>query len=91
MEYFFEHVAYALDAYKQTYGTFLLAGDFNTEESESCLSEYLTKYDSKSLVKDKTRFKNPENPKCIDLFITNGIGSFKNNNSGSKWLIWLSW
>ena len=36
-----------------------------------------SKYDSKSLVKDKTCFKNPKNPRCIDLFITNSIGSFQ--------------
>ena len=47
------------------------------EETEPCLSELLTKYDSKSLVKDKTCFKNPENPRCIDLFITNSNGSFQ--------------
>ena len=67
-EYFFKHVGYALDTYGQTYENFLLAGDFNVEETEPCLSELLTKYHSKSLVKDKTCFKNPENPRCIDLF-----------------------
>ena len=57
VEYFFKHVGYALDANGQTYEKFLLAGVFNTEETEPCLSEFLTKYDSKSLVKDKTCFK----------------------------------
>ena len=41
------------------------------------MSEFLTSFDSKSLVKDKTCFKNTENPRCIDLFITHGIGSFQ--------------
>ena len=77
MEYFFKHIGYALDAYGQTYENFLLIGDFNAEETESCLCEFLTKYESKSLVKDKTCFKNPKSPRCIDLFITNGIGSFQ--------------
>ena len=31
----------------------------------------------KSLVKGKTCFKNPENPRCIDLFITNSIACFQ--------------
>ena len=65
VEYFFKHVDYALDTYGQTYKIFYLAGDFNIEETEPCLSEILTKYDSKSLVKDKTCFKNPKNPTFI--------------------------
>ena len=77
VEYFFKHVGYALDTYGQTYKIFYLAGDFNTEETEPCLSEILTKYNSKSLVKDKTCFKNPKNPRCINLFITNSISSFQ--------------
>ena len=77
MEYFFKHVGYALDAYGQTYENFLVAGDFNSVETEPCLSEFLTKYDSKSSVKDKTCFKNPKKPRCIDLFITNSIGIFE--------------
>ena len=32
-------------------------------------------------MKDKTCFKNPENPRCIDLFITNSSGSFQNTTT----------
>ena len=49
VEYFFKHVDYALDAFGQPYEKFLLAGEFNTEETESCLSEVLFKHNSKSL------------------------------------------
>ena len=44
---------------------------------EPCLSKLSTSYNSKSLVKDKTCLKNPENPRCIDLFIINSIGSLQ--------------
>ena len=57
MEYFFKHISYALDRYRQTYQKFFLAGDFNTEETKPCLSEFLTCYDSKSLVKDNMLWK----------------------------------
>ena len=57
VEYFFKHVGYALDIYRLTYEKFFLAGDFNTVETEPCFSEFLTSYDSKSLVKDKTYLK----------------------------------
>ena len=71
----------SLDPYGQIYENFLLAGDFNAEETEPCLSEFLSKYDSKYLVKDKTCLKNPKNPGCTDLFITNSIGSFQKTTS----------
>ena len=51
VEYFFKHIGYALDAYGQTYEKFLLTGDFSSEKMEHCLFEFLTKYDSKILVK----------------------------------------
>ena len=50
------------------HGKFLLGEEFNTEEAEPGLSEFLTKYDSKTLVKDKTCFKNLEKPRCLDFF-----------------------
>ena len=45
------------------------------------MSEFLTNYDCNNLVEDKTCFKNPENPRCIDLFITNSIMSFQNTTT----------
>ena len=75
-ESFFKHIGYVFDTYRQKYETIFLVGDFNTEETEPGLSKFLTCYDSKSLVIDKKCFKHPENPRCIDLFITNSISSF---------------
>ena len=48
------------------------------EDTKPILSEFLSNYDCKYLVRDITCFKNPENPRCIDLFITNSITSFQN-------------
>ena len=62
---FFKNLGYALDICKQTYEKFFLSDDLNTEEAEPCLSEFLTSFDSKSLVKDKTCFKNTENPQDV--------------------------
>ena len=59
VEYFFKHVGFALDTYKQTYNFFFFAGDFNMEDTEQVLSEFLINYDCNNLVKDKTCFKNP--------------------------------
>ena len=46
VDYFFEKVGKALDIYSQKYDKFLLCGDFNSEHTESSLSEVLLKYDS---------------------------------------------
>ena len=73
---YFEQVGLALDVYS-SYEKFLLAGDFNIEEIESPLGEFLYERDAKNLVKEATCFKNPENPSCIDLFLTNSIRSFQ--------------
>ena len=34
----------------------------------------------KTLIKPKTYFKNPENPTCIDLILTNSPRSFQNSS-----------
>ena len=76
--YYFENVSSALDIYTKFYNKILLIGDFNAEDSEPCLSDFLHKHECKNLVKDKTCFKSIENPSCIDLFLTNSQYSFQN-------------
>ena len=76
--YYFENVSSALDIYTKFYNKILLIGDFNAEDSEPCLSDFLYKHDCKNLVKDKTCFKNTENPCRIDLILTNSQNSFQN-------------
>ena len=56
----------------------MLLGDFNIEPEEANMSEFLNIYSLKNLVFQKTCFKNPENPSCIDLILTNCSGSFQN-------------
>ena len=36
-------------------------------------------YEFKNLIKDATCYKNPENPSCIDLILTNNPNSFQNS------------
>ena len=77
VEYFFKYVGFALDTYRQTYEKFLFAGDFNTEDTEPALSQFLTNCDCNNLVKGKTYFKNPRNPRCIDLLLQIVLCVFK--------------
>ena len=74
---YFEQLSLALDVYSN-YDKYLLAGDFNLEESESCLRNFLYEHNFKNMVKQKTCFKSIDNPSCIDLFITNSCQSFQN-------------
>ena len=53
-DYFFNHLGTAIDVYHQTYEKFFLIGDFNAEDTESCLSQSLFEYDAKNIVSQKT-------------------------------------
>ena len=51
------------------YGNIILIGDFNAEPLDTALFYFCETYDLKNIVKDKTCFKNPSKPSCIDLII----------------------
>ena len=84
-QYFFENIGKALDKYSK-HDKFMLVGDFNAEESEPCLSQFLYEYNAKNIVKENTCVKNALNPSCIDLFITNSPLSFQNTIAVSNGL-----
>ena len=73
-----ESISLFLDNKVITYENILLIGDFNMEPNEEKMSEFMNIYNLKNLVNEKTCFKNPENPTCIDLLITNAPRSFNN-------------
>ena len=52
---YFEQIGLALDVYCN-YDKFLLAGDFNVQEEESCLQDFLNEYSAKNMVKENTCF-----------------------------------
>ena len=65
-----ECITKILDKYSHSYEKVLIAGDFNAQESEPVLNEFITEHGLKSIVKDPTCFKSVINPSCIDLLIT---------------------
>ena len=71
---YFQEIELALDY--SSYEKFLLVGDFNAEESEPCLNNFLYHRHAKNLVKEKICFKSINNPSCIDMFLTNSYRSF---------------
>ena len=75
-----------LDKLSASYDNIILLGDFNVEPEEAKMTEFLNMYSLKNLVSQKTCFKNPENPSCIDLILTNCSRSFQNTGVFETWL-----
>ena len=73
-----EFIGKSLDHYLAFYDNIILLGDFNSEVKETSMSDFCEIYNLKNLVKDPTCFKNPHNPSCIDLILTNKYRSFQN-------------
>jgi len=76
--YYFSNLGKAIDFYLKSYEKFLLVGDFNSNEADLHLSEFLNNYNAKNLVHDMTCFKSKDNPSCIDLLLTNSPRNFQN-------------
>ena len=76
-QYFFNCIDKALDTYSN-YTNVLLAGDFNAEDDEPCLSNFLYQHDLYNLAKVSTCFKNSSKPTSMDLFLTTKNTHFQN-------------
>ena len=59
------HLNKGREVYLKSYDSILIMGDLNSEVTENCLNSL------KTLNRDPTCFKNPNNPSCIVLFLTN--------------------
>ena len=79
--FYFNNIGNALDIYTVKYDKILLAGDFNVEETEIVLENFMELYDLKNLVKDKTCFKSVKKPSSVDLFLTNCSRSFQHTKA----------
>ena len=67
------HLGKGLDNYIGNYDNILLLGDFSSEFSEPSLNDFCDIYN----LKKPTCYKNPGNPSCIDLFLTNRPRTFQ--------------
>ena len=65
----------AIDFLSTSYENFLLVGDYNAEESNNSVKDFCDVCG----FKHSTCYKNPNNPKCIDLMLTNKNCSFQNS------------
>ena len=67
-----------LDKLNQIYNKYMLVGDFNVENSETCTLIFLFEINSRNIVNNYTCHKSVENPSCIDIVIKNSPLSFQN-------------
>ena len=70
------NISKGLDELNSKYDNILIIGDLNTEMSEPSLNEFCQTYNLESIVNKPTCLKNPKNPSCIDLVLTNKQESF---------------
>ena len=59
----------------------MLIGDFNAEESDPTLAQFLHDYNAVNIIHKYTCYKSMNNPSCIDLIITNSANSFQNTST----------
>ena len=64
----------------------MLIGDFNAEESEPCLLQFLFEMNAKNIVKEPICYKSLSNPSYTDLVIANSSSSFQNTKAISTGL-----
>ena len=65
-----------LEVFSERYEHFIIIGDFNADVSDPSMTSFCTLFKRKSIVKEPTCYKVPENPSCIDSFSTNCPRSF---------------
>ena len=73
---------FRVDQNQNQYGNNILIGDFNVSIDDPHMKsfcEFCEPHRLKSRIKDPACFKNPENPSCIDLILTNSPYSFQNS------------
>ena len=68
-----------LDHYLPGYDNVIIFGDFNCEMTEDAMSNFCCLYNLFNLIKSPTCSKNPENPSCIDLILTNKPRNFQHS------------
>ena len=57
--------------YSRTYENFIVKEDFNAEIFDTSICSFCVIHNFKSLIKESTCYKNPDNPACIDLILAN--------------------
>ena len=77
INYHLQELAKGIQMYSNNYDDILLMGNFNADISETSFPYFCEHYEVKRIINQSTCYKNPTNPSCIDLFLTNSRSSFQ--------------
>ena len=72
-----ESLSRNLDLYTSKIENILVIGDLSISIEDDNMENFCQSYNLKSLIKVPTCYKNPDNPRCIDLILTNKPRIFK--------------
>ena len=75
---YLESVSKEIDSHSSKWNNCLLLGDFNSEPTGEAMKSFCQIYIFKNLLDKPTCYKNPANPSCVDLILTNRPRSFQN-------------
>ena len=78
--YFLDELGKAINHYSSHYEKIIALGDFNLAVEHGEMKTFMEIFHLKNLIKVPTCFKS-ENPKCIDLILTNKHHTFQNSNT----------
>ena len=67
----------SLDLLSSDYEKMIFLGDLNVTDDEHHMKFFCENYGLKNLIRQPTCYKNPSNPACIDLILTNVPRSFQ--------------
>ena len=74
----FETLSKNVALYSSSYENLIIIDEFNVCVEEISMSEFCDTFGLKSLIKDATCYRNPENTSSIDLILINNPHSFQN-------------
>ena len=77
ISHYLKEIGKNLDVLTSKYGNIILMGDFHAEPAATVVSDFCEIYNLKNIIREKTCFKNPNNPSCIDLISINRPKSFQ--------------
>ena len=77
---YLEQLRFGLDKYSG-YEKVLIAGDFNIDNDDEILQDFLFEQNLKNLIREPTCYKSIDNPSTIDLLLTNTSLSFQNTTT----------
>ena len=78
IQFHLENLTKGLALYSSNYENLIILEDFNLSIDNSYMAGFCDTCDLRSLITEPTCYKNPENPTCIDLILTNHPLNFQN-------------